>query len=281
MGGAFSEPPDDQHKPSANPVEVMLEETNGYKSITEVERLAPEERLAYLRDQWGMADLHIRGLLKKIGDYWWLTDVTDTEGRGIAYPLSDQKERGGLRLDRVFVASENSRVAQTLHHGVYAIAAFDLAWEKEREKHGNPLLIQAIPQSIQVVQHIPPDRVHQRKDGSIDLEETLCRGYFEELCKKSSNEIDRLNQQRTELEQETANAATQLHTTRHEFEEASNALDEARGALAEVRSEHHPSATATSLATKSARRPRQTGRAPGAGSRRVAATGAVAANMSL
>lgn len=212
----------------------MPEGTKAYKTISEVEQLNPGQRLAYLKDQWGMARLSIRGRLEHSGNLWWLNDVTDVEGKEIEYPLAT----GSRKLDSVYVANQAMDDTSRLRHNLYATADIEFAREYERKKRDNPLLIRAIPKSVEIMRHIPTDWVCRLDDGSIDIEETLCRGYFEALCKESSNEIERLNQQRNELEQETANAATQLHTKRYEYEQAESALEESRGALAEVQSEH-------------------------------------------
>lgn len=216
----------------------MAQEKQTYKTIAEVSRLTPKQQVDYLKDQWGMADLQVRGRLTLERDIWWLSDVTDTKGRELIYPLSNQHTPGSLRVDRVFVTPVTAHDAEGLRSDVYVNSALKLASDKERHKRNNPLHIQAIPRSIRVLRHIPTDRIHQRQNGSIDLEETLCRGYVDEVCAESTAEIDRLQQQLNELKYETANAATQLHAKRHEAEQAESQLAEAQRALTDVQSEH-------------------------------------------
>lgn len=133
----------------------MPEGTKAYKTISEVEQLNPGQRLAYLKDQWGMARLSIRGRLEHSGNLWWLNDVTDVEGKKIEYPLAT----GSRKLDRVYVANQAMDDTSRLHHNLYVTADIEFARENERRKWANPLLIRAIPKSVEIMRHIPTDWV--------------------------------------------------------------------------------------------------------------------------
>ncbi|MEY6431505.1 AAA family ATPase [Thioalkalicoccus limnaeus] len=194
-----------------------------------------QARLRYLREQWGINDLRVRGRLeKRQKDLWWLTDVRSESGKRLRYPLAELYSKPDLGAPGVFVGNE-SKVAPNLREsGTYVIVEVSLAPESERSKWKNPLLICADPTSIEPLTRIAGEHVHRNDDGSIDLEETLCRGYIDAQCAQGRDELTKLGEDIARLKQDHADVATRFHALRREREEAELARDQAQREVADA-----------------------------------------------
>ncbi|WP_295432440.1 hypothetical protein, partial [uncultured Thiodictyon sp.] len=71
----------------------MTEANSEYKDTAQIMALDEDQRMKYLLEQWSMTDKVIVGTLQQRGELWWLTQVTDIEGRRLEYPISDFPER--------------------------------------------------------------------------------------------------------------------------------------------------------------------------------------------
>ena len=58
----------------------------------------------------------------------------------------------------------------------------------------NPLLINIIPQSIELIENIPEERVCKHEDGSIAIEATLYQSYFQYFKNKEYDLIVQLRE---------------------------------------------------------------------------------------
>jgi energy-coupling factor transporter ATP-binding protein EcfA2 len=154
----------------------MDDSKHHYKTIAEVDALRDPQRMEYLRQQWSLTSPVIEGKLEHRGNFWWLTNVTDPEGRPLEFPLSDLSgKHKALSHVGVFIGPDLKA-----GDGRRAQARFCLASTKERKKKVNPLLIRVTQGSVKILTRISAEYVYQRHDGSVDIEETLCRGYVEE-----------------------------------------------------------------------------------------------------
>lgn len=217
----------------------MAEEFNSYKSIAEVWQLDEPARLAYLKECWCLTWPHIVGRLENSGGFWWLRDITDRKGNPLEYPfpVSELPNEYTAEQNGVYIAPESFEVTKGLSPDLYASAKFELAAEKEQKKKKNPLLIRVIPNSIEILRRIPADRIPRHNDGSITLEESVFKAYFEEICEAYTSKIEGLQQEIVELGKRRAEADTDLQALTREREQAEHARDAARRARAEMVSE--------------------------------------------
>lgn len=217
----------------------MEDEHKTYKTITDVERLSVNQRIDYLKEQWGISDLRVRGRLeKRHNDIWWLTDVRSTDGRLLRYPLADLESEPGLGSPGVYVCNDSNTVPDGCLPNSDVRAQVRLAATHERDKWNNPLLIAADPRSIERLTRISAENVYHNQDGSIELEETLCRGYIKEHCSAAQVELDRLAKQVDHLTRKAADVATDLHAKRHELQQVHEKRDAARQEFAEIKEKH-------------------------------------------
>mgnify|MGYP002395606076 CR=1 FL=1 len=216
----------------------MAKQGSRHKTITEVEQLGPRARLKYLMDCWGMSRRRIIGRLVKGGDYWWLQDITDTEGRVLEYPLADLPEASRLTHGQVFVAPVSVENARKLHADRYVSADFGLAAERQRKDKKNPLLIRAISQSVEMPRHIPANRIPWCDDGSIALEESVFQSYFEYVCEDKAAEVARLDQDIARHKAARGQMATQVHEKERERDRLEEHCTAARDSLNEMEQDY-------------------------------------------
>ncbi|AUB80563.1 hypothetical protein [Candidatus Thiodictyon syntrophicum] len=217
----------------------MEDENETYKTIAEVEPLNDNRRTDYLKKRWGINDLRVRGRLEKgHNDHWWLTDVRSADGTLLRYPLADFESEPGLGNREVFVCTDANAVLNGCLPNSEVSAQVRLAPTHERRNRKNPIRIAADPNSIERLTRISAENVYHNQDGSIELEETLCRGYINEHCSAAQVELDRLAEQVDHLKQKSADVATDLHTKRREREQVQEERDAASQELAEIKEEH-------------------------------------------
>ncbi len=128
-------------------------------------------------EQWSLDWPEIVGKLALNGIFWRLREVTDTEGNRLEYPLLDLSRAKQLGQTGVFIGPE---IQEGMKEGQYVTAKFKLSSSDERDKQGNPLLIDIARKTLQALTRIPPEYVYKRVDGSIDLDETLYQNYLEQ-----------------------------------------------------------------------------------------------------
>jgi len=181
-----------------------------YKTIEQINELSDKQRLMYLMQQWSLKSPEIVGKLTLQGSFWKLIEVTDTHGTRLEYPLFDLSRVKPLDQAGVFIGSE---IQQGVEEGQYVTAKFRLSNSKERDKQGNPLLVDIGRNTLKVLQRIPPEYVYKRVDGSIDLDESLYQNYVEQKQFALGQEhreieevIEKLQNQAVELK--TRNAET-------------------------------------------------------------------------
>jgi len=182
-----------------------------YKTIEQIGELNTNQRLVYLMEQWSLDWPEIVGKLALNGIFWRLREVTDTEGNRLEYPLLDLSRAKQLGQTGVFIGPE---IQEGMKEGQYVTAKFKLSNSDERDKQGNPLLIDIARKTLQALTRIPPEYVYKRVDGSIDLDETLYQNYVEQKQLELSSElraieevIGKLQSQANELK--TRNAETE------------------------------------------------------------------------
>lgn len=217
----------------------MEDEKETYKTIAEIELLNDNRRTDYLKEQWGISDLRVRGRLEKgHNDHWWLTDVRSADGTLLRYPLADFESKPGLGSPGVYVCKDVKPVLDGCLPNSAVSAQVRLASTHERDKWKNPLLIAVDPKSIERLTHVSAASVHHNRDGSIELEDALFRGYVKEHCSAAQVELERLAEQVDHLKQKSADVATDLHTKRRERDQVQEERDAASQELAEIKEQH-------------------------------------------
>lgn len=218
---------------------MTAEQLSTEKTVAEVERLNPQARLKYLMECWGMSMPRIVGRLIKGGQFWWLQDITDTEGRTLEYPLTDLRVDSKLsKHGQILVAHESHDYAK--HFGVdrYVSAGFELGTPKAQKDKRNPLLIRAVPESVEMLRHIPADRVLWREDGGIGLEEPVFHAYFEEVCEAKNHEVLRLQREIDAKKQSLEETATELRACERERDNVTKDRTAAEHDLSKLQAQH-------------------------------------------
>lgn len=190
------------------------------KTIAQASVMKDPQRMEYLKRQWSLSSPVIEGKLKRRHDLWWLTDVTDPEGRRLEYPLSDLSGKHNMLQKNGVLIGRGLKTGE----GRCARVRFHLEGPKEREKHRNPLSIQAVNGSLEILTRIPADRIYHRGDGSLDIDETLCRGYVEQRRADLSGELRAIEEriswqeeQGAELQRLNADIGTALYANKREM----------------------------------------------------------------
>lgn len=193
-----------------------------YKTIEQISELKDSQRMSYLLKQWSLSSPEIIGRVERIGDYWRLLEVTDFNDNRLEYPISRLPTEKTLKETGAWIGP---KFKEGIKEGQYIKAGFELANEEERARRNNPLLIKVKRLSSEVLARIPPELVYQREDGSIDLDETLCRGYVELKRSDLAGEIleleegvENLNNQTNELKTRNLETDAEITSKRQEAE---------------------------------------------------------------
>jgi hypothetical protein len=178
----------------------MTEANGEYKDTAQIRALdEDDQRIKYLLEQWSMTDKAIVGTLQQRGELWWLTQVTDIEGRRLEYPISDFPERATQLRRGVFVEPGFHGMAD----GQVVQASFTLAAEKYREQWNNPLLIRVAVNSLRPLARISSTAFRYRQDGSIDLDETLYHAFLERTHPELATRLQETEAQIVELQRKS------------------------------------------------------------------------------
>ena len=189
----------------------MDESANELKTVSQIDALDDEHRMQYLLMHWSMSQPVIEGRLVQNGDFWYLIDATDTEGNRLDYPLANLPTQKSLANTGVFIGPQLPSRIKSVEEEQHSRARFGLSTPEERARRGNPLLIKAHPQTLEVLTKVRPPHIYRRDDGSVDVDETLCRGYVaqqrSDLMEQLRDQEERLRElETTEQELATSNA---------------------------------------------------------------------------
>lgn len=185
------------------------------------------EHMNYLLEQWGLDRPRLQGRLDQFAttgggaELWRLVDAQTPEGDRVSYPL---KNLQGGSARRIF-AGINLSYAD----GDLVEATFTLSKEKERKKHGNPLLIRLVEGSISKVRRIPESFVQLQEDGSLHVEETIYQNFADSQRQRVRKELE----ERQEKCREAEKRAQQAREKVKEIEEEAEAAAEKRRELRE------------------------------------------------
>ncbi len=205
-----------------------------YKTSAEIGEMTPEQRMAYLLEQWSMSRPTIIGVIKRREDGgWWIEEVRDASGNRLVFPIADRD----LSCRAVLIVRSSSRIDRgsfPLKEGQIASATIQLAPTDIQEKRQNPLLINARFDTVRALPRIPSEIARRLEDGSIDIDETFFRAYVSlnepHLVMRFREEEKRvadLEDVARELQASIAEVATQTDATKNELSVLVQQVDEA------------------------------------------------------
>ncbi|NBC15001.1 MAG: hypothetical protein GVY09_17020 [Gammaproteobacteria bacterium] len=202
----------------------MQEEQKEPFTIAQANYLSDRERLEYLKQQWGMSDLRVRGRLQQTGDLLWLSNVRSEDGRRLRYPLADYDPYLSGRA-RIFVGRDSSIAPNVRQSNSDVTALLTLARPHERTKHNNPLLVAADPESIEPLTSMLRARVFHNEDGSIAIEETVRQDYIAQCRAEVDAELAKLTEQIARFREESDALAADLDETKRQHVQEQAALE--------------------------------------------------------
>lgn len=158
-------------------------------SIAEAEAKTDKERLAFIKEQWGISKgnlIEVIGELSVKNNHHRIWSVKSVENSLILrYPISDLDELENIPVVGVFVPPA---IAETIkkkleeNPAVLIQCELILASKWERDKRKNPLLLQALPSSVRTVDRIQAAKTISDENG--DITESTLSNYFEERHKE-------------------------------------------------------------------------------------------------
>lgn len=213
----------------------MSDDNEKLRTVKEAEELEDLQLMEYLLQNWSLNSPEIEGIFTLSGNFLRLMSVTDLGGKSLEYPLKDLKNFQNLSKRGVYIPGQNR---ENYRNGQRIKARFELADKRERKKHENPLLLQVDPQTIKILTIIPEERIHKRPDGSISLEDTLCRSYIEDKRFDLISEIREIEAKVEELTSHTKSIKEHKDLLSKEIEaqkqQAKAIEEEAQSAQAEL-----------------------------------------------
>jgi hypothetical protein len=191
-------------------------------------------KIDYLKDQWGVTELRVRGRLVQTGDLWWLAEVRSEGGELLCYPLSDRHEALGHGRPGVFLGPGPAIHADLRHPNLQVTTMLELARESEREKQDNPLLVAANPHLIEPLASIPSEFLFHNVDGGIAISETVRQHYIAECRAEAQAELARLNDEIAQLRHRTDKLIQEHNLTQEQLKEEQAALETAQARTREA-----------------------------------------------
>lgn len=205
-----------------------------FKTIEQVSVLNDSQRERYLIDSWSLNSKVVIGKVTLIGSFWYLADVTDTNGNYLEYPLSDVANIRRLRKTGMFIGPEPPK---GINEGQYVTAKYTLSSVDERKKQNNPLVIKVIRNSLEPLKSIPSQFVYLHSDGGVDVEETLYKTFLRDRQYELDLELQQIEKQIKERTQLVNTLETQEFEASKEIESKSNELRGIEERKAELTSE--------------------------------------------
>lgn len=211
-------------------------------TVEQAAQLSDPERLNYLLRVWGLDRPKLIGRLRVFHEssektLWDIVDPQTPDKEPLSYPLSDLE---GGRSRRIFAGTNLPHL-----EGEVVVADFELSPTRERQKAGNPLLINAVHGSIESLSTIPSSFVVRGDDGEIQVAESLYGTYrqkmttlLEDELEETRRTLERLKQEADEIrEQRDAQDAevNTLQSTVDDLESTIRGLEEQKNELYQER----------------------------------------------
>ncbi len=156
-----------------------------YLTIAQASALSDGQRMQYLQEQWSKSSPYINGRLGKRNEIWWLTPLQRQTEPPLRYPLTGMRGENEEKIAEVYVGSSLTG----FEPGQYVEAIFQLATPTLRAYKSNPLLISINRASIRLLKTIPFGIISYSADGSIFLDEALCRSCLEQSHDAITNKL--------------------------------------------------------------------------------------------
>jgi hypothetical protein len=204
-----------------------MQEDKGQLTSAQAIQLNDNQRLQYLKEQWGMPDLCVRGRLRQTNELWWLTDVRSEDGSRLRYPLKDLDLPLGSGRPGVFLGNESSIASDLREPNMHVSVQLELAYESERSKQGNPLLVAADPESLERITFISPERLFHNEDGSIAIAESVRQDYVAQCRAHADAELAQLTAETARLTEDANALSNDLDEIKQQHRQTQEALEEA------------------------------------------------------
>ncbi|MFB1489349.1 MULTISPECIES: McrB family protein [unclassified Thiocapsa] len=223
----------------------MEDSISEFLTVAQINTLSDAQRMQYLKEKWSISVPLINGILRERNEIWWLTPLHNKSGSRLQYPLADLGNDKEKNVKNIYVGRDLSG----FESGQYVEARFQLAVPFEREKNNNPLHLSIDPKSIRSLKHIPLEAIAHRADGSVDLDETLYRAYFEQnhqdvtsKLRDIKEQIQKLEGRAVDLKASNINAEKELERNREESAAIERQLSETKAQrdliLAEIEADY-------------------------------------------
>ena len=170
-------------------------------TIEKISLLADEDIIKYLKESWNMKlnkPIEVWGCFKSEFNKNWqkyffkLKNVKDLNNNTLEYPIENLKYKKFLSNDGIYIPSRDlpRYIKDKLENDnleIYISCNLVLSPKSEREKHINPLMLQADTKSIKTLKKIPKERVLKTKEGMILIEDSIIN-HYKIINKKNINE---------------------------------------------------------------------------------------------
>jgi len=170
---------------------LISEEKSEYISLDDLWKMAPKQRLSYLKKQWELVDECVYGEINvhDTGKFCILKNVKNINAASLEYPIASNE-----------IANIKKRVAD---FGIFAKDSWDLperklvrasltlSSEKECIKSGNPLSVQI--QSPEPITFIPPAFVTTDIHGNMIITESIKQFIIEEKKEEITEKTKKLD----------------------------------------------------------------------------------------
>lgn len=209
------------------------------KSIHDFSSYSDDERISYLKEQWGFKKnkaLIVTGTLKAVvlgnnQKYFRLFELNANGIESLEYPLLDLAPKEKIINRGIFVTNSKNMgkelsLALQESRDVLVRCELVLAYTDERDKYGNPLLLQVKNSSLNLFTKIDKQYVVEDESGDIQVERVIYNTLYIKAQNKLEEEIKlkKISEEHN-LELELGSKKTDLENAIADLEGASELLE--------------------------------------------------------